>query len=431
MDFTQSRTLYESAVRRIPGGVHSSTRVRSPHPIYFERAQGQYLWDVDGNRWLDFVQGNGAIILGHGHPAVQAAVRDALAAGITTGSETRQSVEAAELLLAQVPTADAARFANSGTEAVMHAMDLARSATGRPRIAKVEGAYHGWHAAVHVSAWPDLAKAGPVERPEPVMTHRGVDQEASRRTLILPFNDVAATRELVEEHRDELAAVLVEPVMMDIGYVEATPEYLGELRRLTERYGIVFVFDELLTGFRIAPGGAQEYYGIRPDLSTFGKAIANGYPIAAVAGRREIMDEAGPGGGCAWVGTFNAHAVNVAAASASLRMLAGGGVWRELQAKTETLISRFTAAAAERGEDLVVGGRGGNFHWYFAKPPIYDYRSAARANAERHQRFAASAFSRGIWLAAGALSHHSLTLAHDEADLDALVACLDPAPSLA
>ncbi len=424
MELLQSADLYRRAADRIPGGVHSNTRARAPHPIYFERADGAFLYDADGNRYLDFVLGNGAIILGHGHPKVQAAVQAVLSQGLTTGSETRLGVEAAERLLQQVPTAEMVRFANSGTEAVMHALELARSATGRTRVAKAEGAYHGWDSAMYVSAWPDLAKAGSADAPAPVLTHQGADAEISRRTLVLPFNDVAATRRLIEEHAQELAAVVVEPVMMDIGYIEATREYIDELRALTSRYGIVFIFDELLTGFRVAPGGAQEYYGVTPDLSTFGKAIANGYPVAAVAGRREFMEQARPGGPCAWVGTFNAHAVSMAAMCATLQTFEGGGVWRTLQERMSYLEERFAQRAAERGVQVTLRGRGGNFHWYFTDADVRDYRSAATSSAERYRKFAENAAARGIWLAAGTLSHHSLTIQHEEDHLDAFVGCL-------
>jgi glutamate-1-semialdehyde 2,1-aminomutase len=424
MEHRQSAELYQRAAASTPGGVHSNTRARSPHPIYFERAEGPYLYDVDGNRYLDFVLGNGAIILGHGNPEVQQAVAAVIAQGLTTGSETRLAVEAAELLLQQVPTAEMVRFANSGTEAVMHALELARSATGRRRVAKVEGAYHGWDSQMYVSAWPDLGLAGPSEAPQPVPAHKGLDADVARSTIILPFNDVAATRRIVEEHADELAAVIVEPVMMDIGYVEATREYIHELRRITKDHGIVFIFDELLTGFRVAPGGAQSHYGVTPDLSTFGKAIANGYAVAAVAGRREIMDEARPGGSCAWVGTFNGHAVSMAAVGATLRQFEGSGVWRALQERMTYLEQRFARRAKERGVDVVLRGRGGNFHWYFTAESVQDYRSAATSSTERYQQFAKTAAERGIHLAPGTLSHHSLTVAHEQEHLDAFVDCL-------
>ncbi len=424
MQRLKSADLYRRAENHIPGGVHSNTRARAPHPIYFERAEGAYLYDVDSNRYLDFVLGNGAIILGHGHPKVQSAVRAVLTAGITTGSETRLGVEAAELLLQQVPTAEMVRFANSGTEAVMHALELARSATGRTRVAKVEGAYHGWDSQMYVSAWPDLQQAGPPDAPQPVLTHSGADAETSRRTLVLPFNDIAATRRLIEEHKDELAAVIIEPVMMDIGFIEATPGYIAELRALTARHGIVLVFDELLTGFRVAPGGAQEYYDVTPDLSTFGKAIANGYQVAAVAGRREIMEQARPGGPCAWVGTFNGHAVSMAAMVATLREFESGEVWRQLQERTSYLEQQFSLRAAERSIEAVLRGRGGNFHWYFTGRPVQDYRTAAQSSADLYGTFAATAIEHGLWLAPGTLSHHSLTIAHEQEHLDAFVACL-------
>jgi glutamate-1-semialdehyde 2,1-aminomutase len=420
----RSQELYEQVRDRVPGGVHSNTRARAPHPLYFRQATGPYLIDIDDNRYTDFVCGNGAIILGHGDPEVTAAVRAALADGVTTGSETRWSVQAAELLLACVPTAEMVRFANSGTEAVIHALEIARAVTGRNRIAKVEGAYHGWHSDVYVSAWPDLSQAGPAERPLPVVTHRGADAEQSRRTLILPFNDLEATRKLLADHGHELAALIIEPVMMDVGYIEATQEYIDTLRELTAKQGILLIFDELLTGFRVMPGGAQEYYGVTPDLSTFGKAIANGYPLACVTGRRDFLMASAPGGACAWVGTYNAHTVSMAAAVASLTKLQEPRTWARLQELTEYLEVTFVRRASQLGIPAILRGRGGNFHWYFAAGPVTDYRTAAAANREMHAAFAARALERGVWLSAGALSHHSLTLAHDRAHLDRFSDCL-------
>lgn len=422
----ESKLLFERGSRAVPGGVHSNTRARAPHPIYFTRGEGAYLFDVDENRYVDFVSGNGAIILGHGHPAVTTLVQEAVADGITTGSETRYSVEAAELFLEQVPTAEMVRFTNTGTEAVIHALEIARTATGRTRTAKVEGAYHGWHSEVYVSAWPDLAKVGPVDNPRSVVTHRGADVEQSAKTLILPFNEVQATRRLLEDNASDLAAVIIEPVMMDIGYIEATQEYIDMLRQVTARLGIILIFDELLTGFRVAPGGAQQYYGVTPDLSTFGKAIANGYPLACVSGQRDLMMLTAPGGPCAWVGTFNGHTISMAAAVGTLRVLRQEPVWQELQDMTDYLRSHFEARAREVGIPVTLAGRGGNFHWYFTAGAITDYRSAMRSDGSRYTAFAVQAAAHHILIAPGTLSHHSLTSAHSHDDIDQLCACLTP-----
>lgn len=421
---TESELLFERGSRAVPGGVHSNTRARAPHPIYFTRGDGAHLYDVDENRYLDFVCGNGAIMLGHGHPAVTTMVRKAVEDGITTGSETRYSIEAAEIFLEHVPTAEMVRFTNTGTEAVIHALEIARAATGKARTAKVEGAYHGWHSEVYVSAWPDLAKAGPVESPRSVVTHRGADVVQSEKTLVLPFNKVQATRKLLEDNASDLAAVIIEPVMMDIGYIEATAEYIDMLRQVTKQLGITLIFDELLTGFRVAPGGAQQYYGVTPDLSTFGKAIANGYPLACVSGQRDLLMLTAPGGPCAWVGTFNGHTISLAAAVGSLGFMRQEPVWQELQVMTEYLRSHFEGRAREEGIPVTLAGRGGNFHWYFTADAVTDYRSATRSDAVRYAAFAARAAAHDILVAPGTLSHHSLTIAHSRDDVDRFCACL-------
>jgi glutamate-1-semialdehyde 2,1-aminomutase len=310
---------------------------RAPHPIYFTRGDGAHLYDVDENRYLDFVCGNGAIMLGHGHPAVTTMVRKAVEDGITTGSETRYSIEAAEIFLEHVPTAEMVRFTNTGTEAVIHALEIARAATGKARTAKVEGAYHGWHSEVYVSAWPDLAKAGPVESPRSVVTHRGADVVQSEKTLVLPFNKVQATRKLLEDNASDLAAVIIEPVMMDIGYIEATAEYIDMLRQVTKQLGIILIFDELLTGFRVAPGGAAVLWGYarsvdvrQSDRQRLSARVClwSARSLDAHGARRPVRmggnvqwphDQPGSGGG---ISGFHATRARLAGASSYDRVLA-------------------------------------------------------------------------------------------------------------
>ena len=318
MNVSGSQALYERAVRSVTAGTHSNSRARAPHPLYFERADGPFVWDVDGNRYTDLNMGNGAVMLGHNHPAVQNAVAASLRSGLTTGMETEASIRAGELFLRMVPSAERVRFANTGTEAMLHVLHMARAITGRQRIAKVEGAYHGWFDSVYVSTWPPMDKAGPDDAPLPTAGHRrAVEQRRAG------YGDPALQRcrggasGSSGRNGRRLAAIVVEPTMIDVGYIPAEPGYLQALRDLADETGILLVFDELLTGFRLARGGAQELYGVQADLAIYGKALGNGYPVAAVAGRQKYMEASAPGPGRAsYVGTFNGHAVCMAAVEA-------------------------------------------------------------------------------------------------------------------
>jgi glutamate-1-semialdehyde 2,1-aminomutase len=425
---TNSERVFADASSVVPGGTHSNSRLRSPHPLYLERAEGAYVWDVDGNRYLDCMMGNGAIMLGHAHPGVAAAVSAAVQSGLTTGYETPLSMEAAQLLASIVPRAGRIRFANSGTEAAMHALHVARAATGRERVAKAEGAYHGWSDPLWVSCWGAPDKIGEPERPASPPGSGGLSRHTAE-TLVLPFNDVAATERLLREQADDLAAVFVEPVLIDLGWIPASQEYLDSLRAVTTELGIVLVFDELLTGFRLARGGAREFYGIDADLTLYGKALGNGYPIAAVEGRPELMGLTDPttGGSVGYVGTFNGHAVAVAAAAASLRALADGSVLARIQALTERLQTGLTALGERYGVDIVPAAGGGHFQPYFTAGPVVDYRSAMTTNGEHYAAFVRACTRRNILVAEKALLHSALSAAHSEADVDELLAAAEEA----
>lgn len=429
---TPSQQLYHRALKHTPTGTHSNTRVRAPHPYYITEAHGAYVTDADGQRLLDFIMGNGAIILGHDDPHVRESVRRAVDRGATTGFESPDAVACVELLAELIPGLEAVRFANTGTEAVLHALRIARAATGRQRIAKAEASYHGWADTVWVSTWPPLDQAGPASAPAPVPGSAGLAHDA-HPTLVLPFNDLAATTDLLKAHGPELAAVIVEPAMIDIGYVPATREYLTGLRELTARLGIVLIFDEMLTGFRLAPGGAREFYGVTPDLSTFGKAIANGYPLAAVEGRRDLLDLTDParGGEVGWVGTFNGHAVVMAAARASLTQLRGGAVVRRLAELTGALQASVAELARDTGQAILVAGAGGHFQPYFTVGPPRDYREALTANAAGYRRFVAAAQERHAIIAQNPLGHCALSIAHTEANLTVLIEAIGAALSSA
>lgn len=411
----RSREIYDRALRVTPLGVHSTSRLRQPHPLYFARAEGPYVYDVDGNRYVDLGMGNGAVILGHGHPVVQTAIRRAAEAGLTCGLEVPWAVAAAERLAAMVPGVEAVLFTNTGTEASLHALRIARAYTGRRRIAKVEASYHGWHDAVWVSTWPDVRdaeRAGPRERPRPQPGAGGLDPRLVEDTVILPFNDAEAARRILRDCGQELAAVVVEPTMIDVGYIPAAPGYLEALRQETARQGIVLIFDELLTGFRLGKGGAQGRYGVTPDLSTFGKAIANGHVLAAVAGRRDLLAVIGRPGGTAFVGTFNGHALSTAVCEAVLRYLDTEPVLELLEEATQGLIRAFGRAAAAAGLTAHMVGAGGHIHWYFTPRPPRDYRDAAATDGEAYGRFIAALARDGYLVNPGPLSHHAISLAH-------------------
>jgi glutamate-1-semialdehyde 2,1-aminomutase len=427
-DKTRSQQLFERAVARTPAGTHSNTRIRAPHPYYIAEAHGAYIVDVDRRRMLDFVMGNGSVILGHDDPHVREAVRRAVDAGATTGYESPDAVAAVELLAEIVPGVEAIRFANTGTEAVLHALRIARAATGRSRIAKAEASYHGWADPVWVSTWPPLDQAGAAEAPRPVPGSAGLGAEAAS-TVVLPFNDIPATTEVLRAHGDQLAAVIVEPVMIDIGFVPATRAYLDHLRALTRELGIVLIFDELLTGFRLAPGGARESYGITPDLTTYGKAIANGYPIAAVEGRRDLLDLTDPakGGEVGWVGTYNGHAIAMAAARATLTELRSGDVQRRLTELTDVLRDGVAGLAERYARPVVLAGQAGHFQPYFRTMPPTDYRSATTTDAALYRTFVRACEQRAVVVSGSPLGHSALSASHDESDIKQLLDSIEAA----
>ena len=422
MNTTASAELYERARRFVPGGVHSNTRFRAPHPLYFRSAQGPYLYDMDGNRYTDLIMGNGAMLFGYRDEEFDARMQQHLNSGIVTGLETELSVLAAEAFLRVVRTAEQVRYANTGTEAVMHALMMARTATGKPDVAVIEGAYNGWYDPVYVSTWPDLERAGPPEQPIALPGSPGLPPQAIADTVVLPFNNLQAAEHLLAEHHHHVAALILEPIMVDVGYIPATQAYLQGLRQLCSRYGIVLIFDELLTGFRIAPGGAQEHYKVIPDLSIFGKALANGYMLAAVAGKAEVFTTVTPGvGPCAYVGTYNGHQVSLAASLAFFELYEERQAWQTLAQRTRRVKAEINAIAAKLGVPLTMCGAGGHLQWYFLDHAPIDYREAAGASSTMYRAVHEHLTRMGYYCSANYLGHHALSYAHDDEVLDAFV----------
>ncbi|MDC3413794.1 aspartate aminotransferase family protein [Aquibacillus sp. 3ASR75-11] len=427
MEFNHSKALYESAKESVPAGVHSNSRYRNPHPIYFKKGEGPWITDVDGNSYLDCIMGNGAIILGHNNPDFNERVSDYTTTGIVTGLETELSIKAAEKFLTFVPTAEKVRYTNTGTEAIMHAMLMARTYTGKNDVAVVEGAFNGWHDAVLVSTWPDLNKAGEKTSPNTLPGSPGLMEDAVNSTLVIPFNDLEIAEQLLTENKDRIAALILEPVMIDIGYIPAKREYLQGLRDICYRLNILLIFDELLTGFRVSPGGAQTLYGITPDLSTFGKAISNGYMLAAVAGRTDVFDTVTPGkGSCSFVGTYNGHQISLAATMAFMEMYEEKNVFQTLVDRTDALIAKFDQLAAKHKIPGRMQGRGGHFHWYFTDKEIGDYRDAAiNSDKKLYGEFIQELFKQGVYCSPNYLLHHAISLAHTEEHIEILVSRMD------
>ncbi len=419
MKTVESTRLFERGRHRVPAGTHSNSRAASPHPRYFARAKGEYVWDVDGNEWLDFVMGNGAVILGHGNEQVAQAVKQVLDEGLGAGLESELSIQAAEQFLKLVKRAEQVRFTNTGTEAAMHAVHLARVVTGRSRIAKIEGSYHGWWDEVFVSTWPDLSKAGESQVPTALPGGAGLNEVSVKQTVVIPFNDLEAARDILSVHQDSVAALLIEPVMIDVGFIAPEPGYLQGLRELTSNLGILLVFDEILTGFRLSTGGAQEAFGITPDLSIWSKGLANGFPVAALAGRRELMERTAPGSDNApFVGTFNGYRPGLAACLATLKQIEDKRIIRNLNKRSQALVEAFNSNAKELSVAAVLHGGGGHFQPYFTDVPVKDYRSAATTNGKAYELWRQELDTQRMLVASRPLLHSAFSSAHSDSALE-------------
>jgi glutamate-1-semialdehyde 2,1-aminomutase len=405
--------LVERARQVIPGGVNSSNRVL-PWPIAITRAAGAHFTDADGKEYLDYHAAFGPLILGHNHPRVNAAVHevierlDIIGAGVTD-----IEVELAETIARHVPSAERVLLANSGSEATYAALRLARAVTGRRSIVKFQGTYHGWHDAVlmNVISAPDkLGQRDPLSQ--------GMLPEVIEHTIVLPFNDVEVLADTLQRQADEIAAVLVEVIPHNIGCVLPRPEFLQALRQLTETHGCLLIFDEVITGFRHALGGYQSIAGVTPDLTTFAKAMANGYPIAALAGKRQYMERCAPGGGVFFAGTYNGHPVGVAAALATIAELEDGSVHRHCFALARQAADGIEEIGRELGLPVTVARFGSVFVPYFMEGPIENYVDLLRNDNALDVWFRQTMCERGIFMIPTALKRNHVSAAHTRADID-------------
>ncbi len=428
MNYPNSKALFERASKVMSGGLHSNGRNRKPHPIYMSKAQDAYVYDIDGNRYIDLIMGNGTMILGHNNAEFKERMFEYIErnGNLVTGFDSPLSVEVAEHFL-KITGNERVRFTNTGTEAVTHIIHIARAATGRNTIAVMEGAYDGWCDMIYVNSFAPLDQIGDEERPNSVAGTKGLDPNVVSSTLVLPFNNIEATEKLVREHKDDLAAIILEPIMVDIGFIEATPEYIQFLRKICDELGIVLVFDELLTGFRIGLGGCQEYYGVRADLCMYGKAYANGYITAAVSGKAKYMDITAPGKDVAFIGTFNGHQISMAAAAATMDMLDSGDVTRFIMGQQDKLRDAFNAMAQSKGIDAHMLGRGGHFQVYFTKEIPTNYRTAAITDVARYSKYVQSLQESGVWCSQAPLSHHVLSLQHTDDVIETMLSAMGKA----
>ena len=405
--------LVERAQRVIPGGVNSTNRVL-PWPMAPREASGAYFTDADGTRYLDYHAAFGPLILGHNHPRVNAAVRavaerlDLIGVGVTD-----LEVELAETLVRYVPSAEQVLLANSGSEATYAALRLARAVTGRNAIIKFQGTYHGWHDAVLMNVISAPDKIGHADPLSLGMLPAVVDQ-----TIVLPFNDVEPLAETLEQRGAEIAAVIVEVIPHNIGCVLPRPEFLAALRDLTRAHGSLLIFDEVITGFRHDLGGYQRICGVTPDLSTFAKAMANGYPIAALVGRRELMQHFAPGGGVFFAGTYNGHPAGTAAALATIAELEDGSVHAHCSALARQAADGIEAIGRELGIPITVAVFGSVFVPYFMDGPIADYADLLRNDTVRDIGFRRGMCAQGIFMLPTALKRNHVSAAHTQADID-------------
>ena len=418
MAYEQSKKLFEQAIAAIPGGVNSPVRACKSvgvDPLFIDRAKGCEIFDVDENKYIDYVCSWGPMILGHRHPAVEEAVRDVLKRGTSFGAPTDLEIELAEMVIDSVPSIDMVRMVNSGTEATMSAVRLARGYTDRDMIIKFDGCYHGHADALLVEAGSGVATFGIPGSP-------GIPNSFAEKTLSLPYNDSESFKEAMNTHGDKIACVILEPVAANMGLVLPSTDFLKTLREETEKNGSLLIFDEVITGFRVAFGGAQELYGIMPDLTCLGKVIGGGLPVGAYGGKKEIMEKMAPQGPVYQAGTLSGNPIAMTAGIATLKEISKPGFYEDLDQIAERLADGLKTAADRNNISVSMGRVGSIMGMFFTDREVRNFDDAKTSNLDRFTEYYKGMRGRGIYLAPSQFEVGFVSAAHTPEHIDATIA---------
>ncbi|MBI5103035.1 MAG: glutamate-1-semialdehyde 2,1-aminomutase [Nitrospirae bacterium] len=414
LNHKKSNELFKKAKRIIPGGVNSPVRAFKAvggSPLFIESAKGSKIYDVDGNEYIDYVLSWGPMILGHSHPTVVKALKKATEKGTSFGAPTPLEVEIAEMVRKAYPSMEIMRMVNSGTEATMSAIRAARGFTGRDKIVKFEGCYHGHADGLLVKAGSGAATFG-------VPTSPGVPKDYARNTLTLPYNDLQAFKKLCEKTGKSIACVIIEPVVGNSGCILPRPGYLEGLRKITQKYGIILIFDEVMTGFRVSYGGAQKAFKIKPDMTCLGKVIGGGLPVGAYGGREEIMRKIAPDGPVYQAGTLSGNPLAMTAGIETLKILSKPDTYKQLMAKSKALEEALKDAAVRAGIKTKFYRAGTMFCTYFTDKEVYNFSDAAKTDTAMFAKFFRKMLERGVNLAPSAFEAGFMSLAHSQADIN-------------
>ncbi len=415
-----SRELFERAKKILPGGVNSPVRAFDPHPFFVNRAKGSRIYGADEDSYIDYCMAYGALLLGHANAEVVNAIGAQLWKGTLYGAPTELEVEFAELIRGSSPCMEMLRLVNSGTEATMHAIRVARGFTGRKKIIKFEGCFHGSHDTVLVKAGSGATSFG-------APNSLGVPEETTRNTIVIPYNSFQALEEVIERESHDLAAVIVEPVLANVGLILPMKDYLNYMRKLTIDNGIVLIFDEIITGFRLALGGAQEYYNVKPDMATLGKILGGGLPLAAFGGRKEIMQHVSPSGKVYQAGTFSGNPVSAIAGCTALRILhqKRAEIYPALEKNCEELKKTLVDLAANYHIEAQVPSIASMFQIFFSPQPVIDYACAKLSDLGKFQLYFRELLKQGIFIPPSQFETCFLSIAHTQEDLKSTINAFD------
>jgi len=419
--FSKSEEIFAEAQTLMPGGVSSPVRAFKSvggNPVVFDRVKGAYAWDVDGNKYIDYVGTWGPAILGHADEDVLKAVGETMAKGTSFGAPCPLENELAKLVIEAVPSVEMVRFTNSGTEACMGMIRLVRAYTNRDKVIKFEGCYHGHADSFLVQAGSGVATLGLPDSP-------GVPATATQATYCAEYNNLDSVKAILDENKDEIAAIILEPVVGNSGFIAPSKEFLEGLRQLATDNGALLVFDEVMTGFRVSYGGAQEYFGITPDVTTMGKVIGGGLPVGAYGGRKDIMEQVAPAGPMYQAGTLSGNPLAMTAGIETLKKLKQDGVYEELERKANKLVDGIVAAAQKHGHDITGGVAGGMFGWFFTKGPVNNFSDATTSDKDKFGKWHRMMLERGVYLAPSMYEAGFMSLAHTDEDIDNTIAIAD------